>query len=266
MDKEIKKVGTDSLKQKMIEPKKDDVFLQLLETQRNAIEEAIPKYMTVERMMRIAQSAYSNNEKLMKCDPMSIIGGVMLSAQLGLEINSPLGEAYLIPYNNFKTNIKYAQFQIGYRGILNLAYRTNIYKMIGAWCVYENDEFEHELGLKQTLRHIPAKKPIGSPIYYYAIYKTVNGGEGFTVMSKEQIEDHKNKFSKTENVWKSNYDSMAKKTVLKMVLNYAPKSIEYQKFVAQDGSVKREISSDMSTIPSEVDFESLQSAQVPEEK
>ena len=158
--KSINQVGTTSIKAKIAEPQKENKgFLTLLQSMKSEIQKAIPKHLTVERVMRIAQSAFSSNSKLQSCDPMTIITGVMSASQMGLEINTPLGEAYLIPYNGK------AEFQIGYRGHLNLAYRTGSYKMIGVYCVYENEvngkdgSFVYELGLDQKLKHIPAIDP-----------------------------------------------------------------------------------------------------------
>ena len=181
---------------------------------------------------------------------------MMNSAQLGLEPNTPLGQAYLIPYKNHGT--LEAQFQIGYKGLIDLAYRSGQVKTIYAEAVYENDEFEYELGLNPKLVHKPAIKDRGDVIYYYAVFKLTNGGEGFTVMSKDDIERHKNRFSKAANAgfspWSTNYDEMAKKTVIKKVLKYAPLSTDIQSQIAQDETIKRDISADMTLVNDEVEY------------
>lgn len=249
---ESTKITTNNLKTEIQkkEPSKAGTFQQLLKSMEGEIKKALPKHITPERMMRVALSAFSRNEKLQKCDPMSIISGIITSSQLGLEIDTPLGQAYLVPYG------QQAQFIIGYKGLIDLAYRTGQYKMIGGYVVYENDEFEYELGLNQKLFHKPARSPQGDPIFYYAVYKTISGGEGFVVMSREQIQAHSKKYSAAvqkgwKSPWDTDFDSMALKTVLKQLLKYAPKSSE---FLSQDETVKNEISDDMSLTPNIIDI------------
>lgn len=264
-EKQVQKTDTAQLKDKMAnaESKPRDTFNQLLKSMGSEIRKALPKHITPERMMRIAQSAYSRNEKLRQCDPMTIIAGIVQASQMGLEIDTPLGHSYLIPFKNNKTGKMEAQFQTGYRGELSLAYRTREYKMIAAYCVYNNDGFDYELGLEQKLVHKPHKTPEGEPVFYYAIYKTISGGEGFVVMSREQIQKHATQYSMAykkgwSSPWKSDFDAMAKKTVLKQLLSYAPKSIEYERAFNQDGTIKRDLDKDMTSIQSEVDWNSLQ--------
>ena len=187
------------------------------------IKRALPENIKSERFQRIALTAFNGNKKLQQCDPVSFLAAMMQSAQLGLEPNTPLGQAYLIPYKNT------VQFQIGYKGLLDLANRTGAYKNIYAHEVYENDDFELEYGLEQSLKHKPyLDGDRGEVIGYYAVYKLINGGEGFAYMTRAEVEAHARKFSKTfsNGPWQSDFDSMAKKTVLKQVLKYAPLSTE----------------------------------------
>lgn len=237
-------------------------FATLMKSMESQIKNALPKHLTVERMMRVAMTAYSSNPKLRECDPRTIIAGVMQGAQMGLEVNTALGQAYLIPFKNNKTNQMEAQFQTGYRGELSLAYRSGLFKSIMAYSVYPNDDFEYQLGLEQKLKHVPARSPDGEPIYYYAVYKTTTGGEAFYVMSREQVDAHAKKFSMAyqkgwTSPWKSDFDSMAKKTCLKQLLNYAPKTIEYERAFSADGSIKTEIQEDMTLVENKFDFEVL---------
>ena len=208
------------------------------------ISKALPKVMTPERFTRIALSAVSNTPKLAECTPQSFLGAMMNAAQLGLEPNTPLGQAYLITYG------KTCQFQIGYKGLLDLAHRANT--NVEAHEVYENDEFTYSYGLKPTLEHIPAMKNRGKVVAYYAIWRNENN-YGFEVMSKEDIDSHAKKFSKTANngPWVTNYDEMAKKTVIKKVLKYAPLNSEFATQLTADETIKTEINEDMSTVPNE---------------
>ena len=108
------------------------------------IAKALPKVITADRFTRIALSALSNNPKLYECSKLSFLGALMNAAQLGLEPNTPLGQAYLIPYYNNKEKRLECQFQIGYKGLLDLAYRSGEIAMIQAYIVYENATFEYE--------------------------------------------------------------------------------------------------------------------------
>lgn len=211
------------------------------------IEKALPSVMTPERFTRIMTSAVSNNPKLAQCDAMSFISAMMTAAQLGLEPNTPLGQAYLIPYG------KQCQFQLGYKGLIDLAYRSDQVKTIMAQTVYENDEFDFSFGLEPTLKHIPAKENRGKPVWYYAVFKLSNGGEGFEVMSYDDVLQHAKKYSKTFNngPWQTNFDEMAKKTVLKKALKYAPLQSEFVKQMSTDETIKHEISKDMSEVPAD---------------
>jgi len=220
------------------------------------IKKALPNTITPERFSRIVLSAISNNKQLQQCTPNSFLAGMMNAAQLGLEPNTPLGQAYLIPYKN-KGTLE-AQFQIGYKGLIDLAYRSGQVKTIYAEEVYENDEFEYELGLEPKLVHKPAIKDRGEVIYYYAVFKLVNGGEGFTVMSKEDITRHMNRFSKAANAgfspWQTNFSEMAKKTVIKKVLKYAPLSTDIMRKIAEDETIKTDMAQDMSLVSDETEY------------
>ena len=195
----------------------------LIERQKPAIKKALPAHISVERITRIALTAVRENRRLEACTPESFLGSLMIAAQLGLEPNTPLGQAYLIPYGTR------CQFILGYRGEIELAYRTGLYSMIYAMEVFKDDEFDYCYGINPNLIHKPkphlsSEKPIG----YYAVYKLKDEGFGFTVMSYQEIYEHAKKYSKSfeSGPWKSEFNEMAKKTVLKKVLKYAPASIE----------------------------------------
>ncbi len=137
--------------------------------------------LTPERFSRMVLTAITKTPKLGECTPQSFIGSMLTAAQLGLEPNTPLGQAYLIPYGNS------CQFQIGYKGLLELAHRSGEIKTLEARCVYENDEFNIEYGLNPNLIHKPTFVNRGELIGVYAVYHTVNGGYAFEFMSVEDI-------------------------------------------------------------------------------
>lgn len=250
------KVPTTATKNAVAEKKKPQTMKDYVNVMMPEIKKALPNTITPERFTRIVLSAISNNKQLQQCTPTSFLAGMMNAAQLGLEPNTPLGQAYLIPYKN-KGTLE-AQFQIGYKGLIDLAYRSGQVKTIYAEEVCENDEFEYELGLNPKLVHKPAVKDRGDVIYYYAVFKLVNGGEGFSVMSMEDVKKHMNRFSKAAQAgfspWQTNFDEMAKKTVIKKVLKYAPLSTDIMRKIAEDETIKSDLSADMTLVNDEVEY------------
>lgn len=247
---------------------KQPTIIEYVKRMEGQIAKALPSMITPERFTRIVVTAINSNPDLARCTPSSFLGAMMCSAQLGLEPNTPLGQAYLIPYSN-KGRLE-AQFQIGYKGLLQMAYRSGQISTIQAHVVYANDKFSCEYGLDPKLSHVPADGDRGEPIKVYAVYKTKDGGFGFEVMSMDQVKEYANRFSKTYNSqyspWKTNFEEMAKKTVLKKVLKYAPLSTEFVRASSMDETVKETISDDMSMEPSVViDVEGHESEKVQEE-
>lgn len=244
-----------------VSPKKN--LRQAITAMLPEIEKALPSVVTPERFTRMVLSAVSVTPELANCTQDSFLAAMMNAAQLGLEPNTPLGQAYLIPYKNYKKQVTECQFQIGYKGLIDLAHRSGEFKSIDARVVYEGDEFEYEYGLEPKLLHKPARANRGQPVFYYGVYTLVNGGFGFEVMSVEDVREHRKKFSKAKNSpWDTNFDEMAKKTVLKRVLKYAPIKTEFAKQVVSDSTIKTTIAEDMSEIPDETDWESLKEVEV----
>lgn len=226
---------------------------QYIKSMEGEIKKALPSVITPERFTRIVLSAISVNPKLGSCTPQSFLGAMMTSAQLGLEVNTPLGQAYVLPYSN--KGVLEAQFQLGYKGLIDLAYRSGEVEVIQAHVVYENDEFTCEYGLDPKLTHKPADRDRGNPVKVYAVFKTKSGGFGFEVMSMDDVRRHAEKYSKAYgsgfSPWKTSYEEMAKKTVLKRVLKYAPLKSDFVRAAVQDEVIKKDISDDMYSVPNE---------------
>lgn len=214
------------------------------------IKRALPSVITPERFTRMALSAINNTPKLAECTQMSFLAALMNAAQLGLEPNTPLGQAYLIPFQN--KGVLECQFQLGYKGLINLAYRNEQLQTIQAQCVYANDYFEYELGLEPKLYHKPCIGDRGELVAVYALFKLENGGYGFEVMSKCDIDEHAKKYSKaissSFSPWKTAYAEMAMKTVVKKVLRFAPLKTDFLRAIASDETVKTELAVDMTEI------------------
>lgn len=237
------KIGTVKISDKPVETKKEKpkTMNGWLEYYKPQFANALAKRIDVDLFLRQALTAFNNDSKFRFCDPMSFIGALMVSAQLGLEPNTPLQYAYLIPFK-IKGENK-VQFQLGYKGLLELAHRSGKIKMIYAYVVYENDEFSIEYGDEPKIIHKPCLKDKGEAVGYYAYYHTINGGKSFEFMTKDEVIEFAQLKSKTYKygAWQTDFNEMAKKTVLKKLLKYAPLSIESQIGVANDETVKTTI-------------------------
>lgn len=226
-----------------------------IKSMQKEIEKALPSVMTPERFTRIVLSAVSSNPKLAETTPESFLGAMMQSAQLGMEVNTVLGQAYILPYENKRKGVVEAQFQLGYKGLIDLAYRSGEVESIQAQVVYENDKFNVQYGLEPKLEHIPADSNRGEAIKVYAMFRTKSGGYGFEVMSMDDIKAHAAKYSisysNSYSPWKTNFEEMAKKTVLKRVLKYAPLKSDFVREVYSDETVKTTLSEDMFAVQPE---------------
>lgn len=235
--------------------KKPVTMQDYIKKMQGEIAKALPSVLTPERFTRITLSALSTNAKLAETTPKSFLGAMMTAAQLGLEPNTPLGQAYLIPFRNH--GVLECQFQLGYKGLIDLAYRSGDVSTIQAHTVYANDEFEYELGLEPKLRHVPAKSDRGDPVFFYAVFRTKDGGYGFDVMSVDDVRAHAKKYSKAygNGPWQTNFEEMAKKTVLKRVLKYAPLKTDFVRGLTADETIKTQLSDDMFSVPDETVIE-----------
>ncbi len=222
------------------------VITSELGRQFKAMQSLVPKHVTPERMARIGLQAISRNPTLMECTPESVVGAIMNCATLGLEPNL-IGHAYLVPFRNGKTGKMEAQFQIGYKGLLDLVRRTGDVSQVYAYEVRESDEFDYELGVHATLKHKPATSERGEVTGYYSVYHLKDGGYGFFYISKDEAMAHAQKFSKSKTKegklfgpWADHFDEMAKKTAMKAMTKYMPISVEAQAImegISRDESV-----------------------------
>jgi recombination protein RecT len=214
-------------------------------------ERALPGKIGVERMMRIVMTAILKTPTLALCEPQSFFGALLQALQLGLEVNTPLGQAYLIPRKKKDRNGNFlyweCNFQLGYQGLLELCYRYGKYKRITAEVVYEGDYFEYQFGTMQRLAHIPNGQKDAKPTHVWALYELENGGERFVVWTWDKAMSHGEEFSDSwdknkpwQSPWLSNdtsQEEMAKKSVLKSLLKTAPKSVELKMVSYTDGNV-----------------------------
>lgn len=226
------------------------------------IEKALPKHMDADRMARIALTTIRTNPKLLECSVPSLLGAVMQAAQLGLEPGL-IGHCYLVPFKNNKTGQSEVQFIIGYKGMIDLARRSGQIENIYAHAVYSNDEFDYELGLEPKLKHKPYMNgDRGEFIGVYAVAHFKGGGYQFEFMPKEEIEKRR-KRSKAASAgpWVTDYEEMAKKTVIRHMWKYLPISIEIQQQAAQDEVVRKDVTAE----PEPVEYIEAEAFEVPME-
>lgn len=200
---------------------------------------ALPAGMSVERLTRTALTVIRTTPKLLQCSTESLCAAVMQSAQLGLEPGM-LGHCYFVPFFNGRRKQYEVTFIIGYRGLIQLARRSKRIKTIQASAIYENDDFDYELGSNARLFHKrPFGKELGKMIGAYAHVTYVDGGEQFEVMSKSEIDSIRARSkAKDSGPWVTDYDEMAKKTVFRRLAKYLELTIEISEAIHKDEAIE----------------------------
>ena len=207
---------------------------------RQQIATALPRHVTADRLARVALTEIRRNPYLARCDQSSVLGAIMLCAQLGLEPGGPLGHAYLVPFDNRKTGRVEAQFILGYRGMIELARRSGQIQTIEARAVYEGDQFEVRFGLDSTLTHVPDFENPSRSLpeklrFVYAVAKLRDGGVQFEVMSRREIEAVRAQSrAGTTGPWQTHYEAMALKTVIRRLFKFLPVSVELARAIEED--------------------------------
>ena len=246
-----------------------------LKERKDSFSQALPaNTVNVDRFMQSAILAITNPKmpNLLKCSKESIFRSLKEAAAYGLELNGMLGQAYLIPYN--EKGVMTAHLQLGYKGLIALARRSNTIKTIAAEPIHENDIFEVELGMGRKLSHrIDIMKERGEVIGYYCLVELCNGGSQFKVMSKKDVENHRNKFSKaydpkdSSNIWNKNFDAMALKTVVIQALKLCPISIEAMDAVIRDERADlKDVTDDIEYTVSDIPAETAETPAIEEPK
>jgi recombination protein RecT len=198
---------------------------------------ALPDHVRPDRFIRAALTAINVVPRLAECDPRSVVAGLMQAAQLGLEVADVRGQCYLIPRrNNRAGGIYEATFQLGYRGMIDLAARSGI--TVTAEDVCEGDTLDYTLGSRRNLTHRPSLGRRGPAYAYYAVATFAdNRPPEFKIMGRAQIEEHRDRFASStgkDSPWVEHFDAMARKTVIRALLNYLPVSVELREQVHAD--------------------------------
>lgn len=199
----------------------------LFEKKKESIMAIVPRHIDPDRLIKVALVAISRTPLLMKCTPTSLLQSFMTAAQLGLDVGGVLGSAYLVPYRNNKNGTYEAQFIVGYRGLIELARRSGQVESIEARIVYEADQFELEYGLNPKLVHKPAMGERGALRCVYAIVRLKGGETMIEAMTKSEIDAIRKRSRASDNgPWVTDYNEMARKTVIRRIAKYLPLTID----------------------------------------
>lgn len=222
-------------------------FKLTIEGFKNEIEKALPVHLKENAIKYARQTLtlFQQDPKLQMCLPISIVTAVLKANELGLDLSPQLGQAWILPYKD-KSGKMLAQFQIGYRGALTLMHRSGRIKHLAPHIVYEKDHFKYQLGLNPTIEHVPAAGDRGKPTHVYVVVLYVNGGFDFEVWTWEQVNEHARTKSKSFNSysspWKSDFESMARKTLILAIWKRQPIEVELQRYLAMDETVTTDLS------------------------
>ena len=230
------KVGQLDLKGLVDDKRTQDRFNQVLGKKA-------PKFLS--SLLSIA----NNNELLKKAEPITIINSALQAAVLDLPLNQNFGFAYIVPYQNKKENKVQGQFQMGYKGFIQLAMRSGQYLKINVAPLYEGQFISYD-PIQDEIKYNLENKKSEEITHFIGYFKLLNGFEKYLVMSREEIENHAKKYSQSFKsgfgVWKDNFEAMATKTVIKLLLSrYGILSTELEQALATDQAVI--VSSDKET-------------------
>ncbi len=246
-----------------MKPKEQIAYL--LKSKQGEIAKMLPKHLNAERLLKVAQIAATTTPDLAKCDVASLVGAIGQCAQMGLEPNTVLGHAYLVPFNTKRKDgngnerwVNSVQVIIGYKGLIDLARRSGQIVSIAAHEVCKNDQFTLAYGLNEKLEHIPSMDERGDIIGFYAVAKLKDGGYCFEFMSRHQVDQIalKSQSKGRYGPWKDHFSEMGRKTAIRRLAKYLPLSIEFQTAAALDGMAEagRDQNIESNTIDGEFTF------------
>ncbi|MBQ8691976.1 MAG: recombinase RecT [Synergistaceae bacterium] len=262
-------------------------FKSVMQSFKAQIADALPVHLkkNADKYARQAIMLFNQNPKLQLCTPVSILTALMTASGLGLDLTPQLGQCYIIPYEARKkvgnqwVTVNEAQFQLGYRGVIALAYRSDAIKRIDAQVVCEKDYFKYSKGLNPVLEHEESdEEDRGAVTHVYAVANFANGGFAFEVWPIAKVMAHAKKFSKSfviknyrtgeesinaKSPWATDFEAMAKKTLIMAIWKYLPLSTELLLAQAQDGSVKND-AAELAKIQDEKEIVTLSALHVQE--
>lgn len=233
-----------------------ETIFDLVKRQEAQFARALPRHIDAGRFVRTCLTTLRTTPGLAACTPQSVLAGLMQAAQLGVEVNDVRQQSYLIPRWNAKTGTQEASFQLGYRGMIDLAARGGI--IVDAHDICENDDFDFEYGLEPSLVHRPTLEDRGRTIGYYAVARFADASRppAFRVIGRQEAEAIRDSFAagkrkdgSVSGPWVQHFDAMARKTVIRRLLNYLPLPIELAEAVDIDRTNETELYADVAISP-----------------
>lgn len=227
-------------------------FSALISTQgyQNMINSALKDPKRAQRFVASITSAVATNPALQECDPATILSGALLGESLGLSPSPQLGQYYLVPFHNSKKGCKDAQFQMGYKGYVQLALRSGYYRHLNVLAIKEGeltrwDPFSEDLVL--DLIQDEAQREATPTIGYAAMFEYLNGFRKTIYWSRAKMESHAEKYSKGYTArkgytfWEKDFDAMAHKTLLRQLISkWGVMSVELQTAFEQDMAAEQD--------------------------
>jgi recombination protein RecT len=187
-----------------------------------ALAKVYPATMTPDRIVTIALLAASRNPRLAECTQPSILKSLMTAGELGLEPSGPLGHGHLVPFKNNKIGAYECTFMPGYRGLIHLAKQTGEVRNVEARVVKEGDVFDVDYGTEPRVVHKP-KFNGGDMIAVYAVAFLADGTQTFDVMTRTDVDKIRRRSRAADDgPWVTDYEEMARKTVVKRLAKYLP--------------------------------------------
>lgn len=217
-------------------PANPKLFGQYLQNpgRRAAISAVAASFMDPEKVVKVVLRCVAMTPQLQQCTMDSVFRAVLMASELGLEVGSALGEAYLVPYKQT------CQMIPGYRGLVALARRSGQVDDVYARAVFQGDEFEVSLGTEEYIKHVPKfgeRSPNGMT-YVYAVAKMHGGGNHFDIMTKPEVDAIRGRSpAGRSGPWVSDYIEMAKKTIVRRMCKMLPLSVEMAKALTLQDAV-----------------------------
>jgi recombination protein RecT len=226
--------------------RKPESFPAMLDAYRGEIARALPRHLNADTMTRIALTCFRMNPRLAECQPASVFACVIQASQLGLRPGL-MGECYLIPFRQ-RDEGYVCTLQLGYQGLLELVRRSGLVESISAHLVREADVFDVQWGTDPGIVHKPfLDGDAGAVRLVYAVASLKGGGKHAELMTLQDIERIRNRSQNVVNAkrygketpWDTDWDEMARKTVLRRICKYLPKSPDLATALALDDAAYR---------------------------
>jgi recombination protein RecT len=232
------KASTEPLRaelERQAQPTAQKNVLDLIDRNAPELEKLLGPSLTVEAFKTAAMTYLRMQPKLYECNPYSVVGGLRLGAQLGLSLG-PLGHFYLVPFKDE------AVFILGYKGMIELAYRSGKLRRIRAAVVREGDAFDYRYGTREYLDHRPAEGGADRAwLAVYAVAELAGGGKPFEVLDPGHVEDRRKRSASAKlptSPWSTDTEAMWCKSAVRALQRWLPQSPESARATVQDSTVQ----------------------------